>query len=395
MSVKDTIDGLVARFKDKIETGYQVCRAKNCIRRKALIRDGKEEECFWSIVEEFTTESGKVVTKCKECLAKQRATEPNRPSRVGRDYATYDARPERKAAKKAYQTIPENKERALEASRKCRAKQREENLDEYLRKNTETHRAWIEANPDKVVAYNQKKNEIYQSPEVKFRYCLKKIEKEKCEMKLSLEEFTKLCMQDCYYCGEKVGFNDRGKMITNGIDKKDFDGDYVVGNCVGCCKMCNFMKKCLGPTVFILKVKHMASYNQLVINEKANYIELFSGSIRASLYSDYKNRALKRIKKPFELLESEFESMKNSECYLCGLLGKDAYLGIDRVDNNLGYLVSNTKPCCKDCNFMKREFEYNTFLLKLTKIATKWNSFQPSKKEYDHENTISLTRSMK
>ena len=370
MSVKDTIDGLVARFKDKIETGYQVCRAKNCIRRKALIRDGKEEECFWSIVEEFTTESGKVVTKCKECLAKQRATEAKRPSRAGRDYATYDARPERKAAKKAYQTIPENKERALEASRKCRAKQRDENLDEYLRKNTATHRAWIEANPEKVVAYNQKKNEIYQSPEVKFRYCLKKIEKEKCEMKLSLEEFTKLCWQDCYYCGEKVALNDRGKMITNGVDKKDFDGDYVVDNCVSCCKMCNFMKGCMNMFVFIMKATYISSQHNLIDTIiPCDYSNLFIGTKKKASYHAYKNRAENKSL-AFDLSVQQFHDLcTKSRCYICHKSAKSINLGIDRVDNSMGYTIDNVEPCCSDCNYLKRDNAYDEFMNKLRDIS--------------------------
>jgi hypothetical protein len=39
-----------------------------------------------------------------------------------------------------------------------------------------------------------------------------------------------------------------------------------------------------------------------------------------------------------------------SECFYCGL---SPAMGIDRVNNFKGYLVDNTRSCCKVCNYAK------------------------------------------
>ena len=68
----------------------------------------------------------------------------------------------------------------------------------------------------------------------------------------------------------------------------------------------------------------------------------------------------------FELTEKQFTELTQKNCYYCGLppnnifkLPRDngnstfKYNGIDRVNNNEGYTIQNTVPCCKDCNRAK------------------------------------------
>lgn len=57
--------------------------------------------------------------------------------------------------------------------------------------------------------------------------------------------------------------------------------------------------------------------------------------------------------------------MINSVCSYCGIKEK---LGIDRVDNSVGYTKENSVPCCKLCNFMKKAMSRNDFLSRIKKI---------------------------
>lgn len=45
------------------------------------------------------------------------------------------------------------------------------------------------------------------------------------------------------------------------------------------------------------------------------------------------------------------------------------YNGIDRVNNDIGYLIENCVSCCKVCNFMKRSMSKNDFINHVNKIA--------------------------
>lgn len=59
----------------------------------------------------------------------------------------------------------------------------------------------------------------------------------------------------------------------------------------------------------------------------------------------------------------------DKECYYCGdILQK---IGIDRLDNNIGYILSNCVPCCRMCNWMKRSFPEKDFISKCNQISKK------------------------
>jgi hypothetical protein len=43
--------------------------------------------------------------------------------------------------------------------------------------------------------------------------------------------------------------------------------------------------------------------------------------------------------------------------------GSYEYNGIDRLNNNLGYCISNSVPCCRWCNYSKNNRTESEFLL--------------------------------
>jgi hypothetical protein len=71
----------------------------------------------------------------------------------------------------------------------------------------------------------------------------------------------------------------------------------------------------------------------------------------------------------FSLTLQEFETLVNSKCLYCG----DPALGIDRVDNRIGYVstpsVRNCVPCCSECNFAKRVMLAHRFIAMAERIA--------------------------
>lgn len=65
------------------------------------------------------------------------------------------------------------------------------------------------------------------------------------EFKLGYDEFYKLIIGDCYYCGSKPFLDNKTKyhsMLTNGIDRVENNKGYINTNVVSCCRFCNSAK---------------------------------------------------------------------------------------------------------------------------------------------------------
>lgn len=74
---------------------------------------------------------------------------------------------------------------------------------------------------------------------------------------LTYEQATKLCEQNCFYCGCPRCL---------GIDRLDNSKDYTIDNCVPCCRCCNRMKMDLTPSYFLSQIKNI--YNNIISNHK-------------------------------------------------------------------------------------------------------------------------------
>jgi len=83
---------------------------------------------------------------------------------------------------------------------------------------------------------------------------------------LSREEFHKLIIQPCYYCGTvpiprvlKKGIPDL--FAANGIDRVNNEIGYVLSNCVTCCVTCNRAKHNKSSGEFKSWLRQVAKYN--------------------------------------------------------------------------------------------------------------------------------------
>lgn len=84
-------------------------------------------------------------------------------------------------------------------------------------------------------------------------------------------------------------------------------------------------------------------------------------------FRDYRHSAKVRGH-GFELSFDEFMSLWGKPCSYCG---EDIEtIGIDRVDNSIGYVPSNIVPCCGTCNAMKMGHTREFFIGHIEKIIS-------------------------
>lgn len=115
------------------------------------------------------------------------------------------------------------------------------------------------------------------------------------------------------------------------------------------------------------------------------------------LYLSYKYASTRhnRIKREFSLTIEQFEKLIYSNCYYCDKepsntkkLGRNKFIkreikynGIDRIDNNIGYLSNNVVTCCWICNQSKADFNQKEFLNWIKMIYNKCIKNDESQKE--------------
>lgn len=105
-----------------------------------------------------------------------------------------------------------------------------------------------------------------------------------------------------------------------------------------------------------------------------------------ALFLKYKALARKH-KRKFELTKKQFKEITQQDCYYCGgkpknimdtkrFNGEYVYNGIDRIDNNKGYIIGNIVPCCFVCNVAKSNKtikEFKNWIEKVYDNMPSWN----------------------
>jgi hypothetical protein len=100
-------------------------------------------------------------------------------------------------------------------------------------------------------------------------------------------------------------------------------------------------------------------------------------------YDMYKDNSRKRGLE-FSLSKEEFRLIAGRVCQYCGSEPKPHYAkrramisvipylcnGIDRVDNDKGYIAFNCVPCCSLCNYMKRGLSSSEFITHVHRISS-------------------------
>ena len=109
-----------------------------------------------------------------------------------------------------------------------------------------------------------------------------------------------------------------------------------------------------------------------------------------TVFNHYKQASKKRNFE-FKLTKAELKQIIEMPCHYCGEINSNifrihktkngadryySYNGIDRVDNESGYLRENCVTCCKTCNLMKRGLAYEQWLNHMQKILNHVQSKQ-------------------
>ena len=329
---------VIEREKDRARRGYA---------QKTTAPEPNKQVCTTcckTLDEEQFIGHNDVQTKtCASCRESNRLQDMKRDKEHRNELARIaEQKPERKAVKQQWNE--NNYEKVALKSMNYRQRQIEADVDQYLNKNAENAKQWRDNNPEKVAINNLNK---INSVELQYGVYSRSARDKNLDFKLSITDFTILTEQSCYYCGimQERGFN--------GIDRMNSEVGYVADNCVSCCQMCNYMKASLSVDAFLGRVEHILTYNGR-INGRL-FPEMFPDYNSCS-YNRYTIRASKKNIE-FALSQAEFDALKLHPCYLCGKQSNSQHLnGIDRIDNNKGYMMDNVKPCCFGCNHIKRNY---------------------------------------
>lgn len=105
------------------------------------------------------------------------------------------------------------------------------------------------------------------------------------------------------------------------------------------------------------------------IREPRNYRKECKDNLER-YYSDYQANARKRGIL-FDLEFDVFCKLITKPCEYCDALAEDEVNGIDRVNNEVGYVIENAVPCCGMCNKMKSDYTLEEFKSHVVRIYEK------------------------
>lgn len=110
-------------------------------------------------------------------------------------------------------------------------------------------------------------------------------------------------------------------------------------------------------------------YREKLTEEKITEIYEKKKNNPVIIYSYYEYRA-DMNKLDFEIEFEDFVDILSANCHYCDAetnYTRD-FMGIDRIDNEYGYIYGNIVPCCTMCNMMKYTETYEKFILKCDHI---------------------------
>lgn len=85
-------------------------------------------------------------------------------------------------------------------------------------------------------------------------------------------------------------------------------------------------------------------------------------------FSEYKKSA-KDHNREFLLTKDDFNDLWGKPCYYCN--AEIETIGLDRINNEIGYTRINVVPCCIRCNKMKKNINYEDFIRLCKTISLK------------------------
>lgn len=310
-------------------------------------------------IDQFIGMKNNITKTCKKCRDNNKIQDAKRNKEHRNEVARKNSKkPENKAVKAKWNE--ENYDKVAKKTMDYRQRKIEKlGTEEYLKQQAEQAMKWREKNPEKMEEANEyKKN----SKKINYGVYKRTANYKNLEFTITYDDYVNIVDKDCHYCGtiQEKGFN--------GIDRKDQTMGYLLDNCVSCCKMCNYIKGSCSDEVFIKRIEHILTFQNKISGNL--YPQCFANH-NSSSYSVYKSRAIKK-QIDFLITISDYKNIVNNECYLCGKKSDETHInGIDRYDNNKGYILDNTKTCCCECNYMKKDYIFDDIINKFMLIYEK------------------------
>lgn len=166
------------------------------------------------------------------------------------------------------------------------------------------------------------------------------------------------------YCGKHIRQLIRDDEKENNIKYCDIDrgcfNKIISGSKCEECK--NIEKEKVSKEINNLRQKHNIIIDK--ISNKLDKKQEDNTICVAELWRGLQKNAYSRSLL-FTLTENDFEKLIIKPCYYCGFVSNTRLNGIDRMNNNKGYILSNCISCCKMCNIIKNMQHPNEFLDKV------------------------------
>lgn len=230
----------------------------------------------------------------------------------------------------------------------CKTRSREQRRETYLNHKNEilrVNREYYKANKERINSQRKDYSKKYYSKtkgtDSRVYSVYKSSAKRKSiEFSLSFGEFSGLYGKKCHYCGSN----------SSGIDRVNNNCGYSISNCVSCCEICNKTKQTMSIDEWYRYICQLSLYNiysttRTIVREVKHKFSI------TAQYGNYR-RSARRREKDFNLSFEQFKSFIEVPCNYCGSVTKNI-VGLDRVDNNIGYNMDNCVSCCKICNVGK------------------------------------------
>jgi hypothetical protein len=336
-------------------------RQSNYIQSQNIVDTKTQKICTTCLIpqqnENFIGQMGQETKTCAKCRQINQVADSKRQGRV-RDYKSYLLRPEVIERRKQWRI--QNHDKLVSYYSKYRFNQLQNDPLTYRKRNADRMREYVATHREKF----EGQSSIYYNTVPLSRLNAYKASAKSRGIDWSLDDQMALQMfgQNCFYCGTGVPIDGQ----LNGIDRLDNSSGYEAENCVACCKTCNNIKGCLEVFQFVEICSHIIQYQY---DNSLYCIEMFPDTI-ASSYSQYKQRAIKKLGTLFELSKLEFDEIIENPCYICGKQNSTTHQnGIDRYNNDNGYIIDNCRSCCYNCNIIKKTMNFDDFIDILLRIV--------------------------
>jgi 5-methylcytosine-specific restriction endonuclease McrA len=159
-----------------------------------------------------------------------------------------------------------------------------------------------------------------------------------------------------------IGLKINRLLVLSKSDIKTKFGNQIYNCLCDCGKNCQI----IGSSILSEKVKSCGCYRTELNRKMAMYKRLYKSTIIARS---------KKLKLEYNISLMQFIELIESECFYCGNKHSNYYTdrlkkednliiyfnGIDRIDNNQGYLIENVVSCCKYCNSAKNNLTETQF----------------------------------